>query len=281
MKPAVLVLLVAFVPVTLQAQSATQKAPAAKPPVAPATQEIQTEKIGTPPATPPPVTAQTGTAGYLEPAQVKALLHKVWLAQYRINDLLTQVNPEKWKMPDTARKSFGQTLESLRQALASEEEWRAQFDARPDSLYLGFQTYVAINSVLPRMEGVAHSVAQYENPSFGAQYSQAANQLFDLQQSLQPHLASLLKNQDGVMLAAQTNLASCQNELGFAMRPRQEKATPMKNIAPEFKGRHVHHATESAGGAKTEKSSEKKTAPNKAGTKKAAAHPTQKTQPAK
>ena len=87
-------------------------------------------------------------------------------------------------------------MESLRKALAAEEDWRSQFEARPDSLYLGFQTYVAISAVLPRVDGVAHSVSQYENPSFGAQYSQSANQLFDLQQLIEPHLAYLLKNQD-------------------------------------------------------------------------------------
>lgn len=276
MKPAVLVLLVAFIPVSVQAQSANGKASPAKPPTVPVNQEIETEKIGVPAETPPP-----GAVGYLEPAQVKSLLHKLWLAQFRINDLLVQVQPGKWRMPVDARKSFGQTLESLRQALASEEDWRAQFDARPDSLYLGFQTYAVINSVLPRMDGVAHSVAQYENPSFGVQFSQAANQLFDLQQSLQPYLAYLLKNQDGVMLAAQTNLASCQNELGFAMHNRQEKATPMKNIAPVFQGRHAHQSTESASGTKTEKTNEKKSSPDKTGSAKAAATSVQKTQPAK
>jgi len=284
MKPSVLVLLFAFIPLTVRAQSTVHKAPPDKPLVAPVTQEIETEKIGAPATTPPPVTATVppGTPGYLEPAQVKALLHKLWLTQFRINDLLAQLQPEKWRIPDVARKSFGQTLESLHQALSSEEDWRAQFDVRPDSLYLGFQTYAAINSVLPRLEGVAQSVAQYENPSFGGQYSQAANQLFDMQQALQPHVAFLLKNQDGVMLAAQTNLASCQNELGFAMHSRQEKATPMKNIAPVFKGgKHAQPATESAGGTKTDKSNQKQRSPDKTAIDKAAATSSQKSPPAK
>ena len=104
---------------------------------------------------PPSRQAQASTTGYLEPQQVKALMHKIWLAQYRLNDLLAQVHPEKWKMPPAARQSFDQSLESLRKAMAAEEDWRSQFDARPDSLYLGFQTYVAISAVLPRVDGVA------------------------------------------------------------------------------------------------------------------------------
>jgi uncharacterized protein (DUF1501 family) len=203
---------------------------------------------GQAPAIPSP---QAGAAGYLEPAQVKVLTHKIWLAQYRLNDLLAQVQPEKWKMSPTARQSFDQSLESLRKSVAAEEDWRSQFEARPDSLYLGFQTYMAISAVLPRVDGLAHSVAQYENASFGAQYSQAANQLFDLQQSIEPHLAYLLKNQDNVMLIAQTNLASCQNELNFAEHDKEGHATSMKNIAPVFQGRkRTAHATTGAGDAK-------------------------------
>jgi hypothetical protein len=152
-------------------------------------------------------------------------------------------------MPPAARQSFEQTLESLHKAMAAEEDWRSQFDERPDSLYLGFQTYVAISAVLPRVDGVAHSVSRYENASFGGQYSQSANRLFDLQQSIVPHLAYLLKNQDNLMVAAQTNLASCQNELNSAERDKEGRATPMKNIAPVFKSRR-RTAPATAGGAK-------------------------------
>jgi hypothetical protein len=97
-------------------------------------------------------------------------------------------------------------------------------------------TYVAISALLPRVDGLAHSVSHYENGSFGAQYSQTGNQLFDLQQTLEPHLASLLKAQDGALLVVQNNLASCQSQLGFAEHGMQGHATPIANIAPEFKG---------------------------------------------
>jgi hypothetical protein len=49
-------------------------------------------------------------------------------------------------------------------------------------------------------------------------------------------LALLLKNQDNYLLVTQTNLASCQSELNFAEHDKQGHATPMRNIAPEFKG---------------------------------------------
>ena len=75
--------------------------------------------------------------------------------------------------------------------------------------------------------------------------------VFDLQQMIEPHLAYLLKNQDNVLLIAQTNLASCQNELNFAEHDKEGRATPMKNIAPVFKGhKRTAHAATAAGGAK-------------------------------
>jgi hypothetical protein len=251
MKLHCLALLVAVCPLTVFGQTPTKKAPLPPHPNEPASQEIQTETIGPPTHTAAVPPAPATSAAYMEPAKVKVLTHKIWLAQFRLNDLLTQVHPEKWKMPPAARQSFDQTLQALNSALAAQESWRSQFEARPDSLYLGFQTYVAMSAVLPRVDGVAHSVSHYENASFGAQYSQSANQLFDLQQSIEPHLAFLLKNQDSLMVAAQSNLASCQNELSFAEHDKEGRAVPMKNIAPVFKGhggRPAHSAA--AAGAK-------------------------------
>jgi len=274
MKSLTLALLVAVYPLTVRAQSSAPKTPPPKPATASAPQEVETEKIAVPAVTPQPISIRTGTTGYLEPAQVKALLHKIWLTQFRLDDLLAQVHPERWKMPDAARKSFGQTLENLHKALGSEADWRAQFDDRPDSLYLGFQTYVAISAVLPRLDGVARAVSQYENASFGAQYSQAANQLFDLQQSLQPHLAFLMKNQDGLLLASQTNLASCQSELGFALHDKEGRAAPMRNVAPVFKGgNHPHHGAELAPNQKTRRGDAKKPGTKTAGAAKPSANP--------
>jgi hypothetical protein len=252
MKLFFLALFVAVCPFMLFGQSSGKKTPLPPHPNGPASQEIQTETIGPQRQKATVPSAQASTTGYLEPAQVKALMHKIWLVQYRLSDLLAQVHPEKWKMPPAVRQSFGQSLESLRKSMAAEEDWRGQFDARPDSLYLGFQTYVAISAVLPRVDGVARSVSLYENASFGGQYAQAANQLFDLQQLLEPHLTYLLKNQDNVLLIAQTNLAACQNELNFAEHDKEGHATPMKNIAPVFKGRNrTAHTTTAAGGAKS------------------------------
>jgi hypothetical protein len=206
-------------------------------PNAPADQDLQTEKVYAPGQIPASTTASAAPTGYLDPTQLRALTHKIWLAQFHLTDLLSQVQPATWRTGDSTRMSFNQSLDSLRKAISSEESWRNQFDSRPDSLYLGFETYMAIGAVLPRVDGVAKGVAHYENASFGGQFTQAANQLFDLQQVLAPHLEYLLKNQDNGMLVIQNNLASCQRELSYAEHGKEGHATPMKNIVPEFKGR--------------------------------------------
>jgi hypothetical protein len=203
----------------------------------------------------------------MDPVQVKALAHKVWIAEYRINDLLTQVHPEKWKVSNVTRNSFNQTLDNLHRALEGLEEWRVQFEKRPDSVYLGFQIYAGMNAALPCLDGVARAASQFENSSLGAQYSQAGDQLFDLQQTLQPYLAYLLRSSDQLLYGAQTNLAGCQRELGTALRGQGGPAKPLKNTFVELRVRRHSkgqpNARTSSGGEKEKSASkpEKKAEP--------------------
>ena len=106
-----------------------------------------------------------GEPGYMDPAAMKQLLHKVWLTEYRINDLLTEVHPERWKLSDAAHTSFGKTLETLRTQMDTLEQWRAQFEKRPDSMYLGYETYAAINTLLPRLEGIGRDISRTRTPA--------------------------------------------------------------------------------------------------------------------
>jgi hypothetical protein len=175
----------------------------------------------------------------MEPAQVKALAHKIWLTEFRMHDLLTDVHPEKWKTSNVTRSSFNQTLENLHRALEGLEDWRARFEKRPDSMYFGFQVYAAMNAALPRLDGVAHAVSQFENTSFGVEFSQAGDQLFDLQQALEPYVAYLLRNPDQALYVAQTNLAGCESKLGQALRGQTEPAKPLKNTFVELHARRA------------------------------------------
>ncbi len=182
-------------------------------------------------------TTTSNEAGFMDPAQVKELLHRVWLATYRVNDLLTEVHPDRWNLTPAVEKSFAETLATLHTALSGLEQWRAQFEERTESMYLGFETYAALGAALPRLEGVARGIAQHENSSLAAQYTQAENQLFDVQQALAPYLGFLLRNQDQVLFATQTNLAACEKQLGVAMRGTGRAVKSIGNNEPPARPR--------------------------------------------
>jgi hypothetical protein len=188
-----------------------------------------------------PASAQVAPAGegFMEPQQVKDLLKRVYLIEFRINDLFTQVRPESWNLPESSRQSFQDSFGALQNQMTALEEWRVQLDGRPDSMYLAYMMHASIDAILPRLDGVTRIITQRENASLGAQFSQAGNQLFDLQQALQPYLVYLLRNQDQQLYAAQSNLVACQQRLGAAEASRQEPAKVLKNVVPDFKGRRV------------------------------------------
>jgi hypothetical protein len=245
MKIFLVILVLGACALTLQAQQSSKgQAPPQQPPTPATAQPIETEKVEVPGSSPAPQ-GTAREAGYLEPSQLKKLLHNLGLVEYRVNDLLSDAHPERWKISDKTRSSFAETLANLHKALESLEEWRSQFEKRTDSIYFGFQSYAAINAVLPRLDAVGRAVSQYENRSLAGQYGDAESQLFDLQQSLQPYIAYLLRNPDELLYAAQNNLASCQRQLGVAMHGHVQPATPMKNVLPAFKGHpRVHRNTE-------------------------------------
>ena len=199
--------------------------------------ESQEEVVSAPEPLPASTQLAPGGEGFMEPQQVRDLLQRVYLTDFRINDLFSEVRPDKWNMPETARNSFAQSFTALRSQMEALEGWRSQLNDRPDSMYLAYMMHASIDAILPRLDSVTQIITQRENSSLGAQFSQAQNQLFDLQQALQPYLVYLLRNQDQVLHAAQSNLAGCESRLGVALAGQREPAKIMKNIVPDFKGR--------------------------------------------
>jgi hypothetical protein len=212
----------------------SQEKPSSSPPPASAPAAARTAEQAAPsPGIVEGMLAQSSSQpGYMDAQQVKALLDQARFAEYRLNDLLADVHPERWKISDAARDSFNQTLQTMRSQLKDLDGWRAQFAARPESTYAGFETYATIGGILPRLEGVARTISQADNPSYGAQFSQVADRLFDLQQKLAPYLGFLLNNQDSITQALENNLAGCQNQLGHAMRGQSERPKWIRNSAP-------------------------------------------------
>jgi hypothetical protein len=216
--------------IALQARAAPQEKPGSTSAQAPAPAEAL-------PAPSPGIVegmlAQSPSeSGYMDAKQVNALLDQVRFAEYRINDLMTDVHPERWKISPAARNSFNQTVAAMRTQLLALKEWRSQFAARPDGSYAGFETYATIGAILPRLEGVARTISEADNASYGAQFYASADKLFDLQQKLGPYVGFLLSNQDSIAQALENNLAGCQKDLGRAMRGQSERPKLIQNSAP-------------------------------------------------
>jgi hypothetical protein len=235
------VFLIAFgllAPCTLPAQSPGQEK--AKPAAEAASPEqIETETIKVPETLQTPPSSMANQTGYMEPSQTRQLLAKLWQAEARVKDLTAQIRPEQLNMPAVELANFNSTLNTLRGSLASLDQSRQMFDSRVDSEYLGFETYAGISEVLPSLERLTRTVSRYNKPSLEGELNQAWNDMLTMRQSLRPYLSFLLRNHDQIFLTMETNLAGCQNELGYKNYKAGESPQNMRNVLPDFKGRRV------------------------------------------
>jgi hypothetical protein len=202
---------------------------------------LTTETVTVPANTPPLnyTTPPEGGAGYLKPADVKALLDKVYMAAYRASDLLTVLHPDRQKLSAIEYNNLVTDSEQVREALKELEPWRRQFAERPDSMYLAFQTYAALNVLGPGVGELGHAVTRLVDPNLGAQYGASSRELTDLERQLSAYVGYLVARQHQSVAALEDNLARCQSTLGYALMPRREPVIPMKNIVPQFKGRRA------------------------------------------
>src|SRR5438046_3129754 len=133
-------------------------------------------------ATPGAQASQSQPAMVWKPEETQALLQKIYMAAFRINDLLTLLRPDQWKMGDAERKSFSQTLDSLRDQLKTLEQWRYQLMAQPQNTSVADKTSAALDAVRTSVEAFARAVGQYDSPGAGAEYKGAAETLSGLAQ---------------------------------------------------------------------------------------------------
>ena len=210
---------------------------AAKPqatPGQPSTQEAagpapQTERIAAPSAPPPPAT-RVEEVGSMTPEQVKSLLHRIYVAAFRLNDLLTQVQPGRWKVPEPVRDHFNLSVARLRSDLKTLEASQTEFAEQTDSTYAGYQTYEAIPAVLSDLKVVHRDINLFEDRNIAGLFDQPAQWLDESQQALKTYLDFMLRNRNQVVRTYEANLASCQNTLNYAMRSQSAPARPMEPV---------------------------------------------------
>ena len=207
--------------------------------------QIQTETVKIPESMQSPPRSMANQPGYMLPAQTHQLLTKLWQAEARVKDLATQVHPERLKMPPAVLANFNGNLDVLRHSLTSLEKSRQLFDGRVDSEYLGFETYAGISQVLPPLERLTSIVSRYNNPSMEGEFNQAWNDMLTMQQSLKPYLAFLLQNHDQIFATMESNLAGCQNQLGYKDYKANGSPRYMRNVLPHFRGGRAGRKSES------------------------------------
>jgi hypothetical protein len=207
---------------------------------------LQTEKIEAHAAPPPPATT-VETPVSMKVYQARVLLHKVYVATFRVSDLLGVVHPERWTAPQSERDSFNREVLALRNHLKVLGDAREQFDEYPEDAYLGFQAYLAITPVIADLSRISRDVAQLEGPKLAADLAQPRQWLGETQHGLEPYLNFILQNREQAIRGFQADLASCQNTLNYALRPRP--AVPMPNIMPALKGvRHPRPTSDGSAG---------------------------------
>lgn len=198
---------------------------------------IETETIKIPESLQAPPTSMANQPGYMRPAQARELLTKIWQAESRVKDLLTQIHTTPEMRSGAGQASLNRNLDMLNRNLAALEESRQRFESRVDSEYLGFETYAGIAQVLPPLGALANRVLRYHDFSLAGEFNQSWNDMLTMQQALKPYLSFLLRNRDQAYLIMESNLYGCQNELNYAMHGARGPAQPMRNVLPAFKGR--------------------------------------------
>ncbi len=223
-----------------------QKQLNAQPAGLPGGKTLETERIIAPQALPAPLSSMAAVTPPLTHAQVKAILYKLYISEFRIQDLLNQERPAQWKAPKSDRILLSQSQKTMLAELRQIEKWRALFSEYPDNVYYAFQTYLSVLKLFHPLWLFSGQVSQYESANLGSDYRRRANDLEANLNDLLPYVSFILKNEAETTQMFQADLASCQNQLGYAMHGAIRSATPIRNVVPVFQGRRVREKARDA-----------------------------------
>ncbi|MGH9402180.1 MAG: hypothetical protein ACRD2P_08745, partial [Terriglobia bacterium] len=242
------------------AEAQIQKELTAPPQGLPGQKGLETERVNAAPA-PPPVSSLAVAPPPLTPGQVKSILYKVYISEFRIRDLLGQERPDQWKDASPAERTMAaEARTALVSRLNELEKWRVLFSDHPGNMYDAFQTYRSVNALFHPLRVFGLEAGKYESAGMANDYSQRETDMEAQLNGIIPYISFILKNQDRNLEMFQTDLSSCQNQLGYAMHSMVHSSQPMKNIVPVFQGRRRKKSKSSPaekGGAGKQSATEK------------------------
>ena len=169
--------------------------------------------------------------GALDPTEVLGLLDRLWRHQYRLVDLLNQVEGEIGTETKEAVSSADPEASPLEQ-LEALERHRAGLERRPTNLYLALQTWENTERVMKGLARIETALGQGGKKSLAREFTQARTQLRGFEATLWSYVRYLVRSQDQVISAMEGNLAHCQEQVSAARGNRLERARIVPNRRP-------------------------------------------------
>ncbi len=180
--------------------------------------------------------------GALDPIEVLGLLDRLWRHQYRLVDLLNQVEGEIGTETKGAVSSADPEISPLEQ-LEALERHRAGLERRPTNLYLALQTWENTGRVIASLARIETALGQGGKKSLAREFTQARTQLRGFEATLWSYVRYLVWSQDQVISAMEGNLAHCQEQVGAARGNRSERARIVPNRRPRLPQRRKSSST--------------------------------------
>ena len=179
-----------------------ETAPAAPvfPPVV-ATQPAQPSAETAAPVSPAPAAAPAApavTPAAMAPADVQALLYKIYGVTFRIGDLAGSLQTDKWNLSAGDGAAFASKLDVLHTALATAEKARSDFYHHPDDAGLAQATASNLQAVSPKLDDFVAALSGTPGAKSAPEFKQAGDDLKALDGHLDPYVAYLTaKSQPG------------------------------------------------------------------------------------
>ncbi|MGH9375968.1 MAG: hypothetical protein ACRD1J_07345 [Terriglobia bacterium] len=227
-------------------QQRIQRQLAARPAGLPGRVTLETERISAPTPPPQPLKSVTIFTPPLTPAQVKAVLYKIYVSEFRIRDLLGQEHPKHWKASQAEQTLASQARESLLSQIAALETWRARLNQEPGNMYYAFQVFHAVDQVFHPLRVFSREVERYQGVSMGEPYRRRAADLEANLNALLPYVGAILEHASNDASMIQADLDTCQNQLTYAMHATLHSPTPLRNVVPVFEGRRARARRQAA-----------------------------------
>jgi len=169
--------------------SPAASAPSAVTP-APAQPSAETAAPASPaPAAAPATPAVTPVA--MAPADVQALLYKIYEVTFRIGDLAGSLQADKWNLSSGDRAAFAAKLDALRGTLATAEKARSDFYKHPDDAGLAQTTASDLQALNPKLDEFVAALSGTPAATSAPEFKQAGDDLKALDGHLDPYVAFL------------------------------------------------------------------------------------------